>query len=313
MDEDDVSCAVCLEVFVLPTALPCRHIYCRPCLLSLVPRSASCPLCRSTFGLPLHPVDASTEALVARFRREQEEALRGVVAAAVLAPLLRRDEWLVVLRMLEKLEGARAVARVGAVCKGLYRVAQDSFLWRDLCMRDFAFVPSDEDGSKPSWRRRYDAAKRRVRGWDQGKPSDWKLTTLRGPASHVVRLFAGQGRRVAVRYADGTAVSWDTRSEQQSPDDGPAPPPEDGASCQVAADRFVRRAGAAVQLVDGAGTVLASAAAAAHNGAPVRPSYDSGHALFGGSALQVFAVSSQVGVLICCRFLSSHLVRLPSH
>ena len=313
-EEIDEDCSICLELFTLPTQLPCQHVFCRPCLLAIVPRQAACPLCRAPFGLPLRPVDEATAGRVRALKLKQEQLLKDVVAAVVSPPYLRRDEWLVILRMLEKWDGPKAVARVqkdffvalfadarqvGAVCKGLYRVAQDSCLWRDLCMRDFAFVPSQDDGCKPSWRRRYDAGKRRARGWSQGKPSDWKLSTLRGPASHVTQLVPQQGgRRIGVRYADGTALFWDPRSEQQSPDEAPEAPEQPGTGIEVAPGRTLRLAadGATLQLLDGVGAVLAAVAALGHSAA-VRPSFDGGHVVLGGTRLAVYAVSLQVGPL----------------
>jgi hypothetical protein len=173
----------------------------------------------------------------------------------------------------------------------MYRVAQDAYLWRDLCMRDFAFVPSEDDGCKPSWRRRYDAAKRRAWGWNHGKPSDWKLSTLRGPASQVTQLVAKQGSRVAVRYADGTALQWDSRTDAQSPDDTPELPALEGL--EVAPGKSLRLDGATLQLRDAAGAVLSSLAVA-HHSAAVRMSFDAGNVVLGGANTTVYAVSLQV-------------------
>ena len=154
IDEDDVSCSVCLELFAQPTPLVCKHEFCRACLISLMKGSKPtlCPMCRNAFGLPLLAVNQNTVANVARFKQQQEQLLNAVAQQVIYPPYLRRDEWLVILRLLEKWDGPKAVARVGAVCKGLYRVAQDGCLWRDLCMRDFAFVPSQDDSCRPSWR-----------------------------------------------------------------------------------------------------------------------------------------------------------------
>jgi hypothetical protein len=169
IDEMDVSCSICLELLTLPTSLPCSHMFCRPCLLSFSQRgNLACPMCRGVFSLPLRAVDDALVARVALYSKQQADKMKESVSS-VYAPYLRRDEWLVILRMLEKTEGPSAIARVGAVCKGLYRVAQDGYIWRELCIRDFAFVPGDDEGVKPSWRRRYDSAKKRARGWKQGK------------------------------------------------------------------------------------------------------------------------------------------------
>ncbi len=115
IDEDDFECSVCLELFNQPTSLPCRHTYCRPCILAIVPRQATCPMCRAPFGLPLRPVDEAVAGQVRAFKQKQEQLLKAVVENAVVPPYLRRDEWLVILRMLEKWDGPKAVARVTGV------------------------------------------------------------------------------------------------------------------------------------------------------------------------------------------------------
>jgi hypothetical protein len=112
IDEDDVSCSVCLELFKQPTPLPCRHTFCRPCVLAIVPRQTTCPMCRAPFGLPLRPVDEALAGQVRLFTQKQEQLLKAVVENVVPPPYLRRDEWLVILRMLEKWGGPKAVARV---------------------------------------------------------------------------------------------------------------------------------------------------------------------------------------------------------
>ncbi len=54
--ESEVTCPLCLEVFVEPKRLPCDHVYCRACLQGLALRSTnkaiSCPECRRDEPIP---------------------------------------------------------------------------------------------------------------------------------------------------------------------------------------------------------------------------------------------------------------------
>eukprot|EP00745_Piridium_sociabile_P029726 TRINITY_DN4910_c0_g1_i3.p1 TRINITY_DN4910_c0_g1~~TRINITY_DN4910_c0_g1_i3.p1 ORF type:complete len:439 (-),score=113.66 TRINITY_DN4910_c0_g1_i3:82-1398(-) len=47
--DDSLTCSVCHELFTEPKLLPCGHLICRNCLISLLNsnKDASCPLCRS--------------------------------------------------------------------------------------------------------------------------------------------------------------------------------------------------------------------------------------------------------------------------
>ena len=295
IDEDDVSCGVCLEVFNLPTVLPsCSHIFCRPCALSIASQAAAlCPMCRAAFGLPLGPVDEHMVDLVRQFEKQNATPASSEADEVIVPPpWIRKDEWMVVLRHLERDGGgAASVATVGRVCKGLHRVAQDPFLWRELCIRDFAFVPDEHEmGQRASWRRRYDSAKKRSRGWKEGRPQDWKLTTLRGPASHVVQLEARGGHRVGVRYANDSAVVWDARSQVCHPDDAALRAPV----TQVAVDashslRLVNNN--ALELWGANDAVLASVPLVAGSGHMPALSYHQNHVVVGGDVTAVYSVN----------------------
>lgn len=59
---EDLTCAVCQDVFQDPRFLPCHHVYCFQCIQHLVTRAApsraySCPECRASVGVddPLPP------------------------------------------------------------------------------------------------------------------------------------------------------------------------------------------------------------------------------------------------------------------
>ena len=54
--EEELTCALCLDLFKEPKKLPCDHVYCRDCLRSLALRSQnatiSCPECHTLTQIP---------------------------------------------------------------------------------------------------------------------------------------------------------------------------------------------------------------------------------------------------------------------
>jgi len=61
------ECPICMQVMCQPLLMPCKHAFCRICLLQstqLAPSGRSCPLCRSLLhvrDLATHPVDLALE------------------------------------------------------------------------------------------------------------------------------------------------------------------------------------------------------------------------------------------------------------
>lgn len=56
----EVTCPLCLDIFIDPKRLPCEHVYCRECLRGLTLRSftgrISCPECRRDIPIPRNDV-----------------------------------------------------------------------------------------------------------------------------------------------------------------------------------------------------------------------------------------------------------------
>lgn len=66
---DGFECAICLELLCEPVQLPCRHSFCRSCLISDAVREHSCPLCRGKF-------QQTFDARTARVHQELEDDIR---------------------------------------------------------------------------------------------------------------------------------------------------------------------------------------------------------------------------------------------
>ena len=54
--EQEITCALCLDIFKEPKKLPCNHVFCKGCLDMLARRNVtpaiSCPECRRLAQLP---------------------------------------------------------------------------------------------------------------------------------------------------------------------------------------------------------------------------------------------------------------------
>ena len=66
--EEEITCPLCLGIFVDPKRLPCDHIYCKACLQNLASRNVTatipCPECRKLAQLP----DGDVSKLPSAFR-----------------------------------------------------------------------------------------------------------------------------------------------------------------------------------------------------------------------------------------------------
>ncbi|NXX36720.1 TRI59 protein, partial [Nicator chloris] len=89
--EDELTCAICCDIFAEPRVLPCSHTFCGPCLQSLLQpspsppgRCLSCPCCRALVAVPAAGPEALpiNFALQAVIEKCQQEEPAGAAAAA---------------------------------------------------------------------------------------------------------------------------------------------------------------------------------------------------------------------------------------
>ncbi|NXY62561.1 TRI59 protein, partial [Callaeas wilsoni] len=82
--EEELSCAICCDIFQDPRVLPCSHTFCRACLQGLVqPADAfsggsrlSCPSCRALVAIPAAgpealPINFALKAVIDKWQQEQ--------------------------------------------------------------------------------------------------------------------------------------------------------------------------------------------------------------------------------------------------
>ncbi|NXY10432.1 TRI59 protein, partial [Pteruthius melanotis] len=82
--EEELTCAICYDIFEEPRVLPCSHTFCRPCLQDLLQPSAevpggmclSCPSCRALVAIPeagpeALPINFALKAVIEKWQREE--------------------------------------------------------------------------------------------------------------------------------------------------------------------------------------------------------------------------------------------------
>lgn len=82
--EEELTCAICCDIFQEPRVLPCSHTFCRPCLQGLVRpadgvpggKCLSCPSCRALVAIPAAgpealPINFALKAVIEKWQQEQ--------------------------------------------------------------------------------------------------------------------------------------------------------------------------------------------------------------------------------------------------
>ncbi|XP_030604444.1 E3 ubiquitin/ISG15 ligase TRIM25-like isoform X1 [Archocentrus centrarchus] len=93
--EDELICSICLSPFDCPVTIPCRHNFCRDCLLESWKDSYSCPQCRTLFDTkPELKKNTVLTAVVETFKvrsDKSEASLSGEASEAVRKDVIRCD------------------------------------------------------------------------------------------------------------------------------------------------------------------------------------------------------------------------------
>lgn len=205
--EDQVTCWICFEVFEDPVTLPCSHSFCRDCCLKMYKKNPLCAFCRREFGLPLAATNQDLIRLAQSFKRKQ----RGEPEPET-APMVEQDTmWLylpdeVVVDIFHWLS-PNDLGRTSLVCQSFNRLAEDNFLWREMCLERFPFVQVSSYGN--SWKRCYVARHSMQTGWESGRPGDFKVQTLRGHRNYIT-AFDYYRNNVVSGSADNTLKVWST-------------------------------------------------------------------------------------------------------
>lgn len=83
--EEDLSCAVCCEIFRDPVVLKCSHSFCRACLQQFWNKKKArreCPICRKKCSLTEPTVSLALKNVSDTFLRQQDRRAGGAAGAA---------------------------------------------------------------------------------------------------------------------------------------------------------------------------------------------------------------------------------------
>ncbi|NWH99085.1 TRI59 protein, partial [Tichodroma muraria] len=80
--EEELTCAICCDIFAEPRVLPCSHTFCRPCLQRLPQRPPGrlrCPSCRALVAVPAAgpealPINFALRAVIEKCQQEEPPA-----------------------------------------------------------------------------------------------------------------------------------------------------------------------------------------------------------------------------------------------
>ncbi|NXA83549.1 TRI59 protein, partial [Thryothorus ludovicianus] len=89
--EEELTCAICCDIFSEPRVLPCSHTFCLPCLRELLQprpaaRSLSCPSCRAQLPVPAGPealpINFALKAVIDKWRQREPAGTATATATA---------------------------------------------------------------------------------------------------------------------------------------------------------------------------------------------------------------------------------------
>ncbi|NXB16764.1 TRI59 protein, partial [Rhagologus leucostigma] len=94
--EEELTCAICYEIFEEPRVLPCSHTFCQACLQGLLQpsdefpggRCLSCPTCRALVAVPAAgpealPINFALKAVIEKWQQEKPAGARAGAGAEV--------------------------------------------------------------------------------------------------------------------------------------------------------------------------------------------------------------------------------------
>ncbi|NXB64592.1 TRI59 protein, partial [Struthidea cinerea] len=100
--EEELTCAICYDIFEEPRVLPCSHTFCRVCLQDLLQPSAefpsgrclSCPTCRAVVAVPAAgpkalPLNFALKAVIEKWQEEERARAEAGAGAGAEAGMCR--------------------------------------------------------------------------------------------------------------------------------------------------------------------------------------------------------------------------------
>jgi WD40 repeat protein len=180
--------------------------------LKVYKKDALCPFCRRPFGLPLPAANEEIAKLVLEINAELNKTAKNNNGGGgdVDDPMdvVVQDSELLALPtdMLCSIMLYLPYDQIGRLSRAAQRLRQvggDGWLWRVMCHEAYPFV-QPEDGN---WKKTYVKYVMRGRGWQGGKPGDFKMTALRGHTSWI-EVFEMYKNLILSGSNDNTIKMW---------------------------------------------------------------------------------------------------------
>lgn len=105
-------------------------------------KNPSCPFCRRAFGLPIPDVNKELVALVDSYLQKRSVGDAMDVAEFEQDSILFHIPEEVLVDILSFLP-PKQIGKTSRVCKDMKRVADDAWLWREICQSSFPFCSVD--------------------------------------------------------------------------------------------------------------------------------------------------------------------------
>jgi len=183
------------------------------CASKVYKKNPCCPFCRRPFELPLPPVNKEIVQLVVDYVKSQEvknERMEESAPPQESDFFQLPDEVLIdILSFLPP----RDIGKSSRVCRDFQRLADDSWLWRDICQNLFPFCSVDKYGK--NWKWCYVARSQLKYGWDEGKASQFEVTTFRGHTNYV-NCFQLYRNNIVSGSADHKLKIWKVDNAEAS-------------------------------------------------------------------------------------------------
>eukprot|EP01091_Cochliopodium_minus_P003905 TRINITY_DN13853_c0_g1_i1.p1 TRINITY_DN13853_c0_g1~~TRINITY_DN13853_c0_g1_i1.p1 ORF type:complete len:507 (-),score=117.43 TRINITY_DN13853_c0_g1_i1:14-1534(-) len=211
--EDQLTCWICFEIFNIPISLDCNHSFCKDCIERVLKQNPLCPFCRKPFGEPLPLPNQEIQNLIDKCKNENnnnnndnnnENNTNDNNNDCFIFYLPEE----ILLRIFQKLD-AISLTKTSGVCNDFNRISNDPFLWRDIAKVRFPFCNVDRE---TTWKKVFLNLLKLKRGWSSGKPSDFKMTPMRGHKGFIscMKMYRNN---VVSGSSDNTVKIWNVRNK----------------------------------------------------------------------------------------------------
>jgi hypothetical protein len=178
--------------------------------LKVYKKDALCPFCRRPFNLPLPGPNEDIAKLVAEINAELNKTAGNNNKDPNAMEVILQDSFFLslptdMLCSIMLFLPYSQIGRLAMVSQRLRDVNNDGWMWRVMCLNTYPFVQPEEG----NWKKTYVKYVMRGRGWQGGKPGDFKMTAYRGHTSWI-EVFSMYKNLIVSGSHDNTLKMWRT-------------------------------------------------------------------------------------------------------